>query len=154
MVKSKSSMTGSESDRRFYENQRAGFHKIAEQAALGRSAINRNIAETARAAEQLVGTDRARELLANKSLRALRGELLKAHGIITSNVMSDIASAVEAASINKPINLPLGSGFTGTEWLAVAEAIQDYSSYLHGYGYTDAEIAAALAYGRYLIREA
>ena len=146
-------MSATAKDKRFYDNQREGFRKIAESAEKGSNTVrNRNLAATARAAESLVGTQRARDLLENKSLKALRSELERAYAVITSGVMGDIQKARDAAEINQPINLPLGSGYTPNEWLEAAEAIQDYSSYLRGYGYTDAEVAAALAYGQYLVR--
>ena len=66
--------------------------------------------------------------------------------------MGDIDKALEAAQANKPLNKPLGSGMSGNEWLATAEAIQDYVGYLRGYGYSNAEVAAALVYGQYLVR--
>lgn len=142
------------SDRRFYATQREGFRKIAEQAesASQKSVRNRNLAATARAAESLVGTERARELLGNRSLQALRSELESVYDLIVPSVLGDIEKAVEATMQNAPINKPLGSGLTDNEWLAKAESIQDYMGFLYGYGYTDGEIAAALAYGRYLVR--
>ena len=140
---------------RFYANQRAGFARIAQAAEKGSNTVrNRDIAEVARAAEGLTGTERAHDLVREYTLGSLRRELENAHGIVSAaSVLGDMERAVEASAAQQPYNNPLGSGMSSTEWLATADAISGYIDILHSAGYTDAEIAAGVVYGNYIRRD-
>lgn len=142
----------SASDKRYYENQRAGFRKIAEQAEkASKTEMNRYVAETARAAESLVGTDRARELLNDGVFKGMKADINMTQEPILSG--QSAMRLLENLLDNDTTNRPLGSAMTHNEWQAVKNAVQrDYAD-LEARGYTKAEIAAALGDGHYLIRE-
>lgn len=149
MVKSKTS--DAYENKRFYDTQREGFRKIAEQAeqSSSKSVRNRELAETARAAEQLVGTQRARDLVNDGMFKNLKADMnLTQEPMVGSHAMG----ILEKLLSNEAFNKPLGSSLTHNEWQAVKDAVQREYAALEAKGYTKAEVAAALAYERYLVR--
>ena len=138
------------SNERYYSDQRAGFARIAEQAEKSSSGSFRNIAiaGTARAAEELVGTERAADLLSNTNLNKIYRDMSREFDVIGASVLVDLDKMLN----NETLNKPLGSSLSNDEWQEVKDRVQAAHSFLVSDGYTDYEIAAALAYGRYLIR--
>ena len=125
---------------------------MAEHAENGNQKIlrNRNMAEVARAAEALVGTDRARELLTDAYFRGLKADigLTNDPDLDSFNVMSLLQKMLNNDTPNKP----LGSSLTWNEWDGLKRVVQGNVAELEDRGYTLAEIAAALAYGDKLSR--
>lgn len=139
----------SASDKRYYANQREAFRKIADQAEKAHQSLaNKNIAKTARAAESLVGTERARALVSDQNTKQIKTEMERAYAIVGSGAMGQLDDMLQ----NETLQNPLGAGYTATEWQGVKDAVQGYYETLTDAGYTHDEIAAALAYGQYLVR--
>ena len=141
----------SNSDERYYRDQREGFRRIADQAerAAGRSYRNTLIAHTARAAENLVGTERAEALISDSNLNTIYRVMSQTHDTLSAGVLGDLDKMLDNSTLNKP----LGSGLSDDEWQHQKDRVQAARAFLGNAGYTDYEIAAALAYGRYLIRQ-
>lgn len=127
------------------DNNRAAFRQIAERAEKNTAGTYANVllAQTARAAEQLVGTDRARKLLNDGNFNRLYREMARAYGTVGTSALSKLDKALD----NDVLNNPAGSGYSADEWQEVKGRIQGLTQYLYNNGYSENEIAAALAYG-------
>lgn len=137
----------SASDARFFANQRDGFRKIAQHAESGfQSVMKRNIASTARAAEKMVGTDKAVKLVDSPELRLINREIENAHGVIRSQVLGDLETMLSPSTGQRPMN------YSEAQWSTAKANVQDAYGQLSAQGYSASEVAAGLAYGRYLRR--
>lgn len=123
------------------ENNREAFGRIAERAERNANVgFSRTLAETARAAESLVGTERAAALLADSALKSIRREIEGAHGKATVSVLSDIRRMTEPGLDNRPMRYSLD------EWDAAKTRVRAAMGELAAKGYSEADVAAALAY--------
>lgn len=125
------------------ENNRRAFHEIAEKAANDGSARGLNVAQMAFAAEELVGTERASDLLRDSNFNRLYREMTRAHGHIGVSALG----LLDRDTDMDRVELPMGSGYSRDEWLEAKERIRAARDLLNNKGYNDNEIAAALAYG-------
>lgn len=134
----------------YQQDQRSVFTSIAEKAenAGGGSFRNNLIAYTARAAESLYGTERAKNLLENGNFNRLYRDMRREYGNLGPAVMVELDKMLDNSALNKP----LGSGYTNDEWQEVKNRVQSNMYFLTSNGYTDYEVAAALAYETKLLR--
>ena len=108
----------------------------------------RQIAETARAAEELVGTERGKDLVLSGNLNRMYRDLEREYDVVGAGIATTLDSLLDNSTLNKP----LGSGYSDEQWQNFKTKIQYLYRSLIADGYTHYEIAAALAYGRYLYR--
>lgn len=132
----------------YYAAQRETFRKQAEQAENGSSYRSQLVARQARAAESLVGTDRARELVNDTYFKSLKADI----GLTQEPITIGTLSLLEKLLDNETLNRPLGSGVSYNEWQGIKDAVQAEFSMLAEKGYTTDEVAAALAYEDKLVR--
>lgn len=121
------------------ETNREGFRKLAESAEHGSSAQARSIARTARAAESLVGTERAGSLLANEDVKVIENELASAFRINGSRTLSNIEAMTEGGR-GRPL------GYSVERWENASRIVQESLSRIEGNGFTAADVAAAIVY--------
>lgn len=126
------------------ETNREGFRKLAESAEHGTSVQARSIARTARAAESLVGTERAATLLANENVMVINNELASAFRINGSRTLSNIEAMVEGGR-GRPL------GYSAERWENASRIVQESLARIEGDGFTVADVAAAIVYKNRLI---
>lgn len=121
--------------------------RMAEKAGQSSTPLGKSVASTARAAAELVGTDRARDLTSDNNLKQIKTAMEQAYSSVGNYAMRDLDKMLDNESLNKP----LGSGFNDSEYRALKDGVQGYYRNLTEAGYTHDEIAAALAYDNRLV---
>ena len=130
-----------------YEQNRQMFIKAAERAETGFQSVHKvNSGRTARAAAGLVGTERGFSLVESDELGRLGRIVDRANAGGFKSTLSEIEQLLEPGLGNMPMHM------TGSEWSAAKSWAQDAVGNLAAKGYTVEEIAAGLAYQRYLQR--
>lgn len=145
-----SSATATATERSQGQDQRAAFAAIANRAeqAFGSMRAHYTVV-TARAAESLYDTDRARQLLEDGNFNRMLREMTRAYGEQgSSTAMGNLEKMLD----NNTRNKPMGAGYTNDEWDEAKQRVQGYHYYLERQGFTDYEIAAGLAYTTKLLR--